>query len=449
MGYVDRGFDHVHHVFEDHFEDNRNVGASLVVYYRGRKVVDLQGGFFDQTFKQLYKNDTLSLVLSASKVIESLAIAMLVDRGQLSYEAPIAAYWPEFAQFGKEAITVGELMSHRAGLAAVDAGAGAPLMFDEYFTGPADEDELAKQHARLGELLASQKASTAATEVQMYHAHTRGLYASQIVSRVDPAGRTMGQFVHDEITVPLNIDFYLGRWVPLARRAHVAPLFGEPAWKRWTSTIPRKLLPSWLTALLYSEEGGIRLTPNPSQNVDALLRAMGDASSLTARALRSVQCRASKGDASFAGYNNIMPELFRSELPSSGGFGTASALAKVGALLANAGELHGVRLLSSEGVARANGLMLRQLDEVLMTPMQYSQGGWAINYSGIGTYGADGAGGASLQWDATRQLSLGYTMNYYGDSWRATELMAAVDRCVRHFETMYRPTQSSRPARTP
>jgi CubicO group peptidase (beta-lactamase class C family) len=153
-----------------------------------------------------FTENTTQLVASCSKVAESLTVALMVDRGLLSYEDSIAEHWPEFAAHGKEHITVRQLMMHQAGLAAP-----GNMITPEYLL---DADKLSA-------LLASQSTNWRVPKVsgdawrtspaqQAYHMVTRGLFAGALVRRVDPQHRSLGTVFREDIATPLGLDFYLG-----------------------------------------------------------------------------------------------------------------------------------------------------------------------------------------------------------------------------------------------
>ena len=142
---------------------------------------------------QDYSEDSLQNIFSSTKVITSLVIAMLADRGHLRYDQRIAELWPDFAQNGKEGITVADLMRHEAGLAEFDFA--IPL------------DNITTQALKAGKLsgsIASQKPKWRNNSRRQYHSLTRGLIANEIVMRADPQQRTIGEFVAQEIAGPLR-----------------------------------------------------------------------------------------------------------------------------------------------------------------------------------------------------------------------------------------------------
>src|SRR5215471_13705726 len=135
------------------------------------------------------------LVYSATKGFAAMTLALAYSRGRLDYEDRVCTYWPEFAQRGKEAITVRQLLGHQAGLFA----------FDE----PVDRQAIADLD-RLAEILARQRPAWEPGERQAYHAISLGFYEGELLRRIDPAHRSLGRFFADEIASPLGLDFYIG-----------------------------------------------------------------------------------------------------------------------------------------------------------------------------------------------------------------------------------------------
>jgi CubicO group peptidase (beta-lactamase class C family) len=114
-GWVAPGFEPVQQAFADNFAQRGELGAACAVYRHGQPVVDLWGGLRDR--EQPWRQDTLVLVFSVTKGMTATALAVARTRGLLDYDTPVAAYWPEFAEAGKETITVRQVLAHQAGLA--------------------------------------------------------------------------------------------------------------------------------------------------------------------------------------------------------------------------------------------------------------------------------------------------------------------------------------------
>ena len=150
-------------------------------------------------------------VMSTTKGMAAMTMAVANARGWLDYDAPVARYWPEFAENGKAAITVRQILGHEAGL----------VLLDEKLT-----IEKLRDLDYLARLLARQKPAWPPGTRHGYHTITLGLYMQELLRRVDPAHRTLGRFFHDEIAMPLKLEFYIGlpREIPDERVARVKPL---------------------------------------------------------------------------------------------------------------------------------------------------------------------------------------------------------------------------------
>jgi CubicO group peptidase (beta-lactamase class C family) len=209
-GHVSPGFERVREAFAQNFDSRQEVGGACCVYYRGEKVVDLWGGIRSTQTGEPWEQDTMVGVHSASKGLAAMTLALAHSRGWLDYEERVATYWPEFAQQGKEKITVRQLLAHQAGLFA----------FDE----PVDRSVVADLD-RLAVVLARQKPAWEPGTRQAYHALTLGFYEGELMRRLDPRHRSLGQFFQDEIATPLGEDVYirLPEEIPNARLATLSP----------------------------------------------------------------------------------------------------------------------------------------------------------------------------------------------------------------------------------
>ncbi|EYC11829.1 hypothetical protein Y032_0049g1800 [Ancylostoma ceylanicum] len=195
-GFVHPKYQKVEKVFRKNFHDGwEREGAAIAVYHKGELIVDLQGGYADKSAGRKWTSDTRTVVFSTTKAVGALCVAMLVDRGHIAYEDKMCAYWPEFAQHGKENITIDWLMSHRAGLAALDE----PISRED-----------AKDFEKMAYVLAKQKPNWEPGTKSGYHAITYGWIVDQIVRRADPKRRSVGQFFKEEVADKYGIDFHIG-----------------------------------------------------------------------------------------------------------------------------------------------------------------------------------------------------------------------------------------------
>ena len=207
-GDVAPGFEPVRERFAANFERDdayRETGASLAVYRGGVLVADLWGGWRDEARTAPWTPDTLVNIWSSTKGIAAAAVARLVDQGKLDYAAPVARYWPEFAQNGKAAVTVSQLMSHQAGLPG--------------FVEPTPLSDFYDWGVVTGRLAAQAPLWPPGTK-NSYHAMTYGFLAGELVRRA--SGLSIGEYVAREIAGPLGADLFIG--LPEAEEPRVAPL---------------------------------------------------------------------------------------------------------------------------------------------------------------------------------------------------------------------------------
>jgi CubicO group peptidase (beta-lactamase class C family) len=193
-GFVKTGLEPVCEAFIENFSRRNELGAACCIYYQGEKVVDLWGGVRDKATGQPWEEDTMVLVHSTTKGLSAMTLALLHSRGLLDYEQRVSSYWPEFAQQGKREITVRQLLGHQAGLAALDAPVDRAVV--------ADLDCLAA-------VIAAQTPAWKPGTRQGYHFITLGFYEGELLRRIDPRHRSLGQFFQDEIATPLGLDFYI------------------------------------------------------------------------------------------------------------------------------------------------------------------------------------------------------------------------------------------------
>ncbi|CAF4564229.1 unnamed protein product, partial [Rotaria socialis] len=169
-GIVQNDWESLRALFEQNFQNNVDLGASLAVYHRGKLVVNLWGGWFDKQKTKPYDNDTLQLVFSTPKGLVAMTIALCVQRGLLNYTDKVIKYWPEYGQSDKENTTVADVMSHRAGLPALR---NSNLSTHEYLDWYSVIHKLEKQNPYW----------VPGTQ-HGYHAYTYGWLAGELVRRV-------------------------------------------------------------------------------------------------------------------------------------------------------------------------------------------------------------------------------------------------------------------------
>ena len=208
-GFVASGFEPVRDAFAANFAAGLEAGAAFAATVDGKPVVDIWAGHRDSETSLPWEEETIACVFSTTKATVALSCAMLVDRGLLEYEQPVAKYWPEFAQQGKERITVGQLLSHQAGLPGVT---NRPLQ-DWY------------DWTEITEALAAEKPWWDPGTANGYHAITFGHLNGELVRRI--TGKSFGAFLRDEIAGPLGADFHCG--LPASEDARTAFMISPPA----------------------------------------------------------------------------------------------------------------------------------------------------------------------------------------------------------------------------
>jgi len=210
-GNVATGYEPVRESFRAFFTGQWDTGSAVSLFRGGEPVVQLTGGRrVTADGHQPYDDRTIQLVASTTKFVESLSIALLVDRGLLSYDDRIVDRWPTFAErgTGKASVTVRQLMMHRAGLPVFERKLGDDELFDLDMRA-----RFLERQAQIATLFSPEPAdwrTANPSPPQAYHAVSRGLYSSELVRRVDPRQRRLGEFFRDEFAVPLGIDFWIG-----------------------------------------------------------------------------------------------------------------------------------------------------------------------------------------------------------------------------------------------
>ena len=348
------GFEPVRHAFAANFgreEPNREAGAALCVYVRGRCVVDLWGGVAAPG--RAWEADTLVNVWSVTKGVVAAAVAMLVDRGEADYDAPVARYWPEFAQAGKGGITLEQMMSHQAGLNGFDA----PTSLEDFF----DWDLVT------GRLAAQAPAWTPGT-LASYHAMTYGFLAGEVIRRV--SGRTPGAFIRDEISGPLGADIFVG--LPEVLEGRVAPVLPPPL-----------------------EQANADANADPRSGVAgrATVNPRVDPAWPNRRDWRAA------------------------EVPAANGHASARGLGRFYGALAHGGEMDGTRLLSTAGVERMRRTRHSGPDQMLGPRHWGAGVASHVTANfgpDPETFGHTGWGGAFGCANAGREAGVGYVMSRMG-----------------------------------
>ena len=358
----------VKEAFADNFRQGLERDAQLVIYKDGAVVVDIWGSSDEEGVSTApeggYDGDTLQIVYSSGKAIAATVMAMAVDRGLLDYDDPVAEHWPEFGQNGKEHITVADVLRHDAGLA----------QFHETIT----EDDVRNQgdpNGEMARIIAKQEPWTwsggpdKGTTPRIYHAISRGYILSQILLRVDPQRRTVGQWMAEELCGPLGAAFFCGpsdeRYAPLPEALMIRP---EEAYMFANDVVPRAARAALPDKFPGGDGGGM------GEEMQQLMKM---------HPMSDVQGRRPMSEQGFPTDDPSAKGKFL-EVPSSSSRACARGMARVMAMLAGGGELDGVRLLSTAGRdkaiegAKMDGSAFTKLQEQVMPGSAgYNvQGGW-------------------------------------------------------------------------
>jgi len=365
---VSAGFEPVREAFVDNFARRRELGAACCVYCRGEKVVDLWGGVRNRATQEPWEEHTMVLVHSTTKGLSAMTLALAHSRGWLDYEAAVCSYWPEFAQQGKDGITVRQLLAHQAAL----------FGFDE----PVDKAVFADLD-RLAVVLARQRPAWEPGTRQAYHAISLGFYQSELLRRVDPGHRSLGQFFQDEIASPLGLEFYI-RLPESVSESRLATLE--------SASLVQRLLRFPIGVTLASFNGRSVLHRSLISNPGTLLP-----------------------------YDELRIYARNLEMPSGGGVGTARAIARAYSVFATGGRELNLRsetlaALAAPAIAPTHGFY----DECLKAETQFSLGfmksnpGWP--FGSADSFGAPGAGGSLGYADPRTGIGYAYVTNRMGTS---------------------------------
>jgi CubicO group peptidase (beta-lactamase class C family) len=370
-GWCDPAFEGIRDAFANNFHEYGEVGASACVSVDGRVVADLWGGHRDAERSRPFEADTLVNVFSVGKGLVALLVARLVGNGTLDVDVPVARHWPRFASRGKEAVTVRDLLTHRAGLPAVRRRLppGAMLDWEAMTAALADEEPWWPPGSAHG-----------------YHVNSFGFLVGEVVRRV--AGSSVGALLRDEVALPLDADVHLG--LPSTEHPRVAEFL-------WPAQPPPESEPAGL-----SDEQLMR--HNAYFNPSGL---------------------------SGAGVVNS-PRWRLAEIPSTNTHATARGIARVYTALAAGGGHGGVRLVDPVALAEATTEQVVGHDLVLQRPTRFGLGFQLTQPErplgpSAGAFGHFGAGGSLGFCDPEAGVAFGYAMNQLGTRWRNPRNRALID----------------------
>jgi len=363
-GFCDPRFAAVRDAFAANFVLHGEVGAAVTIAVGGRVVVDIWGGFRDGARSLPWQRDTLVNVFSVSKAMSALCAHRLVERGLIDLDAPIARLWPGFAAAGKDAITLRQLLAHRAALPAIRAPLPEGAMLDWQVMIAA---------------LERQAPWWPPDSAHGYHVNTFGYLVGEVVRRA--CGRTIGHVLRDEVAGPLGADVHIG--VPASQHGRIAEFL-------WTLPLP----------------------PTPDD----------PASLPEAVAMQwNTYCNP-LGISGSGGWVNSAPWR-AAEVPSTNGHATARGIARVFSALVAGGTLDGVHVLGAPALAAATTEHSCGEDLILRRPSRFGLGFQLTQPERpLGpnprSFGHFGSGGALGFCDPDSGLAFGYVMNHMGPRWQ-------------------------------
>ncbi len=459
-GICEKRFETVKDAFALNFKEGMEVGASFAVTINGKFVIDLWGGYKDIEKTRPWEKDTICNVFSTTKVPTVLCTMMCVDRGLLDLDEPVAKYWPEFAQNGKENILVRQILSHTSGLAGIEERIPIRTLYD---------------WDKCTSLLAAQKPWWKPGTQSGYHAVTHGYLLGELVRRV--TGKTLGTFFKEEVANPFNIDFHIGlaeEYVPrvsklISDRPIMENLFlifkavfnianNSELVKKEIKNLEKKIM------LDYGDEdqfniiisnGNIEVDKGKIDNSDCTFTTSKDRAAVMnwifsnvdeepdyvskhlkikgksentqrikslfeliateARRLGPVGIKLGLLEFAMIRDHSGDREWQAAEIPASNGHGNARSVAKVASIIACEGELEGKRVISNDTLEKILEEQIYGPDLFLLTPVRFGLGVGLPHKDRPSpnprTCWWSGAGGSAIRMDLDDHIGFGYVMN--------------------------------------
>ncbi len=378
-GWCEPGFGRVRDALSEILAGGEEIGAALAVCVDGHLVVDLWAGYADAARTRPWDRDTIVNLYSIGKAVTAVCALRLVEAGRLDLDAPVARYWPEFAQAGKAQIPVRYLLTHQAALPAIarPLPSGAWSHWDV-----------------MTAALAAQAPWWEPGTGHGYHVNTQGFLVGEVVRRI--TGKTLGTYLREAVTGPAGVDFFIG--------------LGPELEGRCADVLPEQATPE-------GDELRRQLSVNPA--------------SLSGLRLMRVNAYRNPPEVSGTGVVNTRPWR-AAEVPSTNGHGNARAVARLYSALAGDGELGGAHVLSPEMIARATEQQVYGDDIVLQRPTRFGLGfqlTMAERPLGPSTraFGHFGAGGSLGFADPDARVAFGYAMNQGRGGWQHKHVRHLID----------------------
>jgi CubicO group peptidase (beta-lactamase class C family) len=353
-------------LFQENFDKLGELGAAVSVWQNGKPLIDLYGGFCEAGREKPWTADTIVLVWSATKGIGSACVLHALQQQKIELNRPVAEFWPEFGQADKDKITLGQLLSHQAGLCALDQRVDV-----------VDYDGVIRA-------LEAQAPLWSPGTGHGYHARTFGFLLDELMRRI--TGKTLSDYWQENFARPLALDFWIG--LPEEQNSRVATIYAaktpkafgaEPKNRQSGSDFYRDLVtPGTLARKTFTSPYGLNV-----------ISKMND------------------------------PHIRAQPIVSFGGIGSASALAKFYSMLANGGELDGQTFFSPKTIEWMTTTLSEGIDRVFQIPTAFSAGFMKDSRGATRTmfgpsatsFGHPGAGGAHAFADPENKIAFAYVMN--------------------------------------
>ena len=367
-GFCDPKFSALREAFAENFASRGEPGAAVALSVNGKLVADLWGGWRDAARTQAWRRETLVNFFSVSKALCTIVAMRLVEHGKLDLDAPVARVWPQFAQAGKETVSLRHVLSHQAGLPSIHE----PL-----------PEGAALDWNRMCEALARQKPWWEPGTAHGYHVNTFGFLVGEMVRRV--TGRSLGTVLREDVAGPLDADVHIG--LPVCEHHRVAEFL-------WPAVPSTQGMPG----------------PDQQMRYNAYWNPPG---------------------ISGAGWVN-RPEWRLAEIPSTNGHGTARGVVRVYRMLANGGAIDGVRILGADAIAEATKEHSNGIDLISERPSRFGLGFQLTQPErplgpNKGAFGHFGAGGSLGFCDPEAGVAFGYVTNDMGPRWQNPRNKALID----------------------
>jgi CubicO group peptidase (beta-lactamase class C family) len=375
-------------LFQENFERFGELGAAISIWQGGKSIVDLEGGFRDARREKPWTSDTLVLIWSATKGLGSACVLHALQEHKIDIERRVFEFWPEFGQAGKETITLARLLSHQAGLCALDRKA-----------------DILDYRAVIDALEKQQPLWPPGT-AHGYHARTFGFLLDELVRRI--AGKTLSEYWRQIFGEPLKLDLWIG--LPEKENPRVATIYAAKAGK----------------------------PPEPA----SFYRDLTKPGTLVRKAFTSPY-----GLHAVSAMNDM--SIRAQPIVSLGGIGSALSLAKFYAMLANGGELEGQKLFSAKTISWMTTTLADGTDRVFQIPTAFSAGFMQDSQhsrrriygrtcperqsnGSASSFGHPGAGGSHAFADPGNRISFAYVMNQMEQSVLPNE------KSLRLVDAMYK-----------